>query len=46
VMRFLANVHSALANLAPDPSGKVYTLKFEPPPGVMRQLSKNLGAWW
>ena len=46
VMRFLANVHSALANLAPDPSGKVYTLKFEPPPGVMRQLTKNLGAWW
>jgi hypothetical protein len=46
VMRFLANVHSALANLAPDPTGKVYTLKFEPPPGVMGQLSKNLGVWW
>lgn len=46
VMRFLANVHSALANLAPDLSSKVYTLKFETPPGVMGQLAKGLGAWW
>jgi hypothetical protein len=44
VMRFLANVHSTLAQL--EPSGKVYTLKFEPPPGMMGQLTKNLGAWW
>jgi len=46
VMRFLANVHSALANLVPGPSGKVRMLKFEPPPGVMGQLTRNLGAWW
>ena len=46
VMRFLANIHSALANLSPDPSGKVYTLKFEPPAGMMGQLTKGLGAWW
>ena len=46
VMRFLANVHSALANSAPDPSGKTYTLKFEPPPGMMGHLTKGLGAWW
>jgi hypothetical protein len=46
VMRFLANVHSVLANLAPDPGGKMYTMKFEPPPGMMGQLTKGLGAWW
>jgi hypothetical protein len=45
-MRFLANIHSALAQMAPDPSGKVYTLKFEPPPGVMGELKRNMGAWW
>lgn len=44
VMRFLANIHSAMAQLAP--SGKVYTLKFEPPPGMMGELKRNLGAWW
>ena len=44
VMRFLANIHSTLAQL--DPGRKVYTLKFEPPPGMMGQLTKNLGAWW
>ncbi len=46
VMRFLANVHSVLASLTPDPGGKVYALKFEPPPGMMGQIAKNLGAWW
>ena len=44
VMRFLANVHSAMAQLSP--SGKTYTLKFEPPPGMMGELKRNLGAWW
>jgi hypothetical protein len=44
VMRFLANVHSTLAQL--EPSKKVFTLKFEPPPGMMGQLTKNLGVWW
>jgi len=33
VMRFLANVHSAMAQMAQNPSGKVYALKFEPLPG-------------
>lgn len=45
VMRFLANVHSAMAQSAPD-SGKVYTLKFEPPPWLMGEMKRNLGAWW
>jgi hypothetical protein len=44
VMRFLANIHSAMAQLSP--SGKVYTLKFEPPPGMMGELKRNLGVWW
>jgi hypothetical protein len=44
VMRFLANIHSAMAQLSP--SGKVYTLKFEPPPGMMGEMKRNLGAWW
>jgi len=44
VMRFLANIHSALAQL--QPSGKVCTLKFEPPPGMIGELKHNLGAWW
>ncbi len=46
VMRFLANVHSALAQRTPDPGGTVYTLKFEPPPGMMRELRRGMGAWW
>jgi len=46
VMRFLANVHSATTQMAPNPSGKIYTLKFEPPPGVMRELKRGMGAWW
>jgi hypothetical protein len=46
VMRFLANVHSTLSQLAPDPGGKAYALKFEPPPGMMGELKRNLGAWW
>ena len=43
VLRFLANVHSATST--PD-SGRVYTLKFEPPPEFMREMKRNLGAWW
>ena len=46
VMRFLANVHSVFAHQAPDPSGKVYTLRLDPPPGMMGELKRNLGAWW
>ncbi len=46
IIRFMANIHSTLTQLAPDPGGKVYTLKFEPPPGMMGQLTKNMGAWW
>jgi hypothetical protein len=44
VMRFLANIHSAMAQ--PAPSGKAYTLKFEPPPDMMGELKRNIGAWW
>jgi hypothetical protein len=44
VMRFLANIHSAMAKLSPG--GKVYTLKFEPPAGMMGELKRNLGTWW
>lgn len=43
-MRFRANIHSALALFAP--SSKVYALKFEPPPGMMSELKRNLGSWW
>ena len=46
VMRFVANVHSTITPLAPNPSGKVYTLKFEPPPGIMGELKRGMGAWW
>ena len=46
VVRFMANIHSAMAQQAPDPSGKVYTLKFEPPPEVMGELKRGMGAWW
>jgi len=46
VMRFLANIHSAITQMAPNPSGKVYTLKFEPPPGMMGELKRGMGAWW
>jgi len=46
VMRFLANIHSAITQTAPNPSGKVYTLKFEPPPGMMGELKRGMGAWW
>jgi hypothetical protein len=44
VMRYLANIHSVMAQAIP--SGKVYALKFEPPPGIMGELKRNLGAWW
>jgi len=46
VMRFLANIHSAITQMAPNPSGKVYALKFEPPRGMMGELKRNMGAWW
>ena len=46
VMRFLANVHSALSQSSPNPGGKVYTLRFEPPPGLIRELRRNAGVWW
>ena len=46
VMRFVANIDSAVTQMAPNPSGKVYTLKFEPPPGMMGELKRGMGAWW
>jgi len=46
IMRFLANVHSVMARQNPDPGGRIYTLKFDPPPGTMSELKRNMGAWW
>ena len=46
VMRFLANIHSAITQMAPNPSGKIYKLKFEPPPGMMQELKRGMDAWW
>ena len=46
VMRFLANVHSALSQSAPDPGGEAHTLRFEPPAELMGELKRNLGSWW
>jgi hypothetical protein len=46
VMRFVANAHSVIANLAPSPGGKMYTMKFEPPKELMDELKRNLGTWW
>ena len=46
VMRFLANIHSTMAGQNPNPSGKVYTLRFSPPPGLMGEIKRNLGEWW
>ena len=45
-MRFLANVHSAIARQNPSAGDKAYTLRFEPPPGMMGELRRNMGAWW
>jgi len=44
-MRFLANVHSAM-NSAPAASGRAYKLEFDPPPELMAELKRGLGAWW
>jgi len=44
LMRFQANIHSTMARL--EPNGKGYVLKFEPPPGMMGELKRNLGSWW
>ena len=46
VMRFLANIHSARAQRAPVPKGMIYSLRFEPPPGMLGELKRGLGAWW
>jgi hypothetical protein len=44
VMRFTANVHSAMTQ--GTPSGKAYTMRFELPSSMMGELKRNLGAWW
>jgi hypothetical protein len=43
-MRFLANIHSVMAECTPE--GRTYALKFEPLPGMMGELKRSLGAWW
>ena len=44
VMRFLANIHSAISLM--NPGGKLYSVKLEPPDGVMGELKRSMGAWW
>jgi hypothetical protein len=44
VLRFAANVHSAIAQMGAG--GQAYELKFEVPPGLTEQLKQNMGAWW
>lgn len=46
VMRFLANVQSVMMSTAPNPGGKAYALKFEPPKGMMKELRRGMDAWW
>jgi len=46
VVRFLANVHSTAANSVLGPGGRVYRLKFEPPPEIMGELKRGMGPWW
>lgn len=43
-LRYMANVHSAMA--APGPGAKGYVLKMEPPPGMIGELKRGLGTWW
>ena len=45
LMRSLVNIHSTITQMAPNPSGMVYTQKFEPPSGVMGELKRGMGAW-
>jgi hypothetical protein len=45
VMRFMANVHSALASMT-DSGGKVYNLKIEPPADLLASIKPNLENWW
>jgi hypothetical protein len=44
VMRFVANVHSAIASQG-DP-GEVYHLKFERPADLLANLKPGLDNWW
>ena len=46
VMRFSANVHSAMSQPLPDARGKAYTLKFDSPSWLLGELKRDLGAWW
>lgn len=45
VMRFAANVHSAVASMS-RPSDKFHELKLEPPADLMASLKPNLDTWW
>lgn len=46
VMRFLANVHSALASGNPDLRGKDRPLEIRPSPEMMGELKRGMAAWW
>jgi hypothetical protein len=45
VMRYTANVHSALA-ASVNPGGQVYGLKFNPTPDLLASLKPNFDTWW
>lgn len=46
VMRFSANVHSAMSQPLPGSDRRTCALKFDPPRRLMGELKHNLSAWW
>lgn len=46
VMRFMANVHSVMAQTQTEGAGVVYDLKFDLPPAVKDEFKRGLGGWW
>jgi len=46
VIKFLADIHSVMSQMVPNPSSKVYPVKFDPPPKVMEELKRGMGKWW
>lgn len=46
LLRFVANVDSAMMNLSPGPKGSVYKISLEPSNADMRELARGMSAWW
>ena len=46
VTRFLANFQSVMSGARSSPGGGVRILKFQPSPGMMRELKRSMAAWW